>query len=209
MNFPCLDAAMLAGYVDGQLTEDERSEVENHMLDCDLCMETLAVSKTFLNEMNLADYETAAAGTGVGAVIENVKKKIDSFYGWVSELAPPAWFMEFSPSAVRSSVSAEPSRAAVLVTRRMGDLQAEMYVQKSRMDAAFMAVKVTTGRKNAQNVCLTLAREEGGLQARYVTRDYEVFDNLGFGAYRLIVEQNADEKGAYLFHIDEEGFHEK
>ncbi len=209
MTFPCLDVAMLAGYVDGQLTEDERSEVEDHMMDCDLCMEALAVSKTLINEMDLAAYETAAARNVVSAVIENVKKKIDSFYGWVADLASPAWFMEFAPSAVRSSPSAEQTRAAVLVTRRMGNLQAEMYVQKSRMDAAFMAVKVTTGRKNAQNVCLTLAREEGGLQARYVTRDYEVFDNLGFGTYNLIVEQNADEKGAYMFHIDEEGFHEK
>jgi anti-sigma factor RsiW len=199
---------MLAGYVDGQLTQAEEAEVVEHMLSCDLCMETLAVSKTMLSEMDLTAYDTPAAREVVSAVIDRVKKKIDSFYGWVAELTPPAWFLGFAPSAVRSSVSAEPTRAAVLVTRRMGPLQAEMYVQKSRMDAAFMAVKVTTGRKNARNVCLTLAREGGGLQARYVTRDYEVFENLGFGEYHLIVEQNADEKGTYTFHIDEEGFHE-
>lgn len=209
MEFPCLDAAMLAGYVDDQLTEEERAEVERHVMACDLCMEALAVSKTLLNEMDLDAWETGAARSRVDAVIENVKNKIDSFYRWASDLAPPAWFATFSPAAVRSSASTEPTRAAVLVTRRMGDLQAEMYVQKSRMDAAFMAVKVTAGRKNAQNVCLTLAKKEGGLQARYATRDYEVFDNLGFGTYNLIVEQNADEKGSYLFHIDEEGFHEK
>jgi hypothetical protein len=208
MNSPCLDVAMLAGYVDGQLTEAEAAEVVAHMLSCDLCMETLAVSKTMLSEMDLTAYDTPAAREVVSAVIDSVKKKLDSFYGWVTELAPPAWFLGFAPSAVRSSVSAEPTRAAVLVTRRMGPLQAEMYVQKSRMDAAFMAVKVTTGRKNAQNVCLTLAREGGGLQARYVTRDYEVFENLGFGEYHLVVEQNADEKGSYTFYIDEEGFHE-
>lgn len=208
MSSPCLDGVMLAGYVDGQLTETQRAEVADHMMACDACMETLAMAKTLLNEMDLTAYEAPAAREVVRSVIDRVKKKIDSFYGWASELAPPAWFAGFAPSAVRSSVSAEPTRAAVLVTRRMGRLQTEMYVQKSRMDAAFMAVKVTTGRKNAQNVCLTLAREGGGLQARYVTRDYEVFENLGFGSYNLIVEQNADEKGSYTFHIDEEGFHE-
>ncbi len=209
MNSPCLDAAAIAGYVDDQLTEIERSEAADHLAACDRCMETLAVSKMVLSEMDMAAYEIPAAGDVVTVVIESVKKKIDSFHGWVSELTPPVWFMGLAASAVRSSVSAEPARAAVLVTRRMGRLQTEMYVQKSRLDAAFMAVKVTAGRKNAQNVCLTLAREGGGLQARYATRDYEVFDNLGFGTYHLVVEQNADEKGTYRFHIDEEGFHEK
>lgn len=208
MNFTCPDAAIIAGYVDGQLTETEKRQVEAHLPECDLCLETLAVSKTLLTEMVLTDYAAPAPAGVAVAVIESVKKKIDSLYKWMADLAPPAWFMGMAPSTVRSSAIAEDHRAAVLVTRRMGRLQTEMFIQKSRLDTAFMAVKVTAGRKNAQNVCLTLAKEGGRLQARYATRDYEVFNNLDFGSYHLTVEQNADEKGTYRFHLDEEGFHE-
>jgi len=209
MNSSCLDAAIIAGFIAGQLTESERAEAADHLLACDRCMETLAASKMLLNEMDSAEYEVPAAKDVVAVVLERVKKHMDSLYRWVAELSPPAWFGGAASATVRSSAAAPSARPAVLVTRRMGSLQTEMFVQKSRMDAAFMAVKVTTGRKNAQNVCLTLAREGGGLQARYATRDYEVFDNLGFGAYQLIVEQNADAKGTYAFCIDEDGFHEK
>lgn len=211
MKSGCFDITTLAEYIDAQLSAPEKTEVEAHLAECDECMETFAVSKRILADMDLTEQTAPAPLAVITEVLSGVRRKAKSLIRWATDLRPPVWFMAPALSPVRSGAAppAESAPDALLTGRKLDDLYAELYVQKRKADRSMMAIRVMRGRRPAQNVSITLSRDGGSSMARFLNKEYEVFDRLLPGSYLLRLEQDACLKGVYRFELDDEGFHER
>jgi len=208
MKSDCTDVAMLARYIDGNLSEPEKNEMEKHLLACDECMEEFVMAKKLLNNIDFTEYEPGPADI-VQSVLGKVKEKIKNIIKWVTDdLTPPVWMLQYNISPVRSGVEFHTVSSA-FVKKRMGELKTEMYIQKSKADKICVWIKVFKGRKDAKSVSLTLTKEGGRPLARFLNEGYEFFDKLNFGTYALVLEQQTHEKGVFLFQIDDKGIYEK
>lgn len=207
MKSQCLDTDMLFSYIEKRLPDQEKDQVERHFLKCDECLEEFALAKTLVNTTDLTGYEPAPASV-VRTVLSDIREKLEKLVKWVAELPPPEWLMNYGASPVRSVIQSDtvPTTASVLIRKDVDDLQAEMYIQKTKLDRVCIWIKVSKGKKSAKNVSLTLKREGGRSLARFLTADYEFFDKLSFGTYALVLEQNTRKKGDFLFQIDDKGF---
>lgn len=209
MKSQCLDADMLFSYIEGRLPDQKKNLMERHLLECDECLEEFALAKTVVNSIDLTGYEPAPENI-VSTVLNSIREKVENLVRWITEMPPPEWLLNYAASPVRSGASQETAQtASVLVRKKIDDLHAELYIQKTKNDKVCVWIKVSKGRKSAKNVSLTLTKEGGRPLARFLTADYEFFDKLGFGTYALVLEQNAKKKGNCLFQIDEKGFYEK
>ncbi|MCP4349374.1 MAG: hypothetical protein GY795_28170 [Desulfobacterales bacterium] len=202
----CMDADMLISYIEKRLPEQKKDLMEEHLLECDECLEEFALAKTLVNTIDLVGYEPASEAV-VRNVLNSIREKIENLVRWITELPPPEWLLNYGASPVRSGRSeATSTTASVLVRKKVDDLQAEMYIQKTKPDKVCIWIKVSKGRRTAKNVSLTLTKDGGRPLARFLTTDYEFFDKLSFGTYALVLEQNARKKGDLLFQIDDKGF---
>ncbi len=206
----CLDADMLISYIEKRLPDQKKDLMERHFLECDECLEEFALAKTLVNTVDLTGYQPAPEDV-VRTVLNSIREKLENLVRWITELPPPEWLLNYGASPVRSGGRSDtmPSTASVLVRKKVDDLQAEMYIQKTKSDKVCIWIKVSKGRRSAKNVSLTLTREGGRPLARFLTTDYEFFEKLSFGTYALVLEQNAKKKGDCLFQIDDKGFYEK
>ena len=200
----CLEPERIAQYLDGVLSDKERIAVERHLAECDECLELFVMSKAMIVDLN--SIVKAPAGI-VSEVLARIKSQIGRFFEWVDNLPPPEWIMQYSVSPVRSISSV--SVGAVALEKKFADLATQLYIQQAEPEKVCIWIKVEKGDKTAKNVSLTLKKEGGRPLARFLTRDYEFFEKLRYGSYALVLEQDAEEKGTYLFTIDKEGFHEK
>lgn len=209
MKSPCIDADTLTRHIDGRLADGEKEMVETHLAECDACLEEFVMAKTILSEIDLTGYAPGAAEIA-RTCLADVRQKIGKLVEWLAGLGPPEWMLGYQASPVRSqdSETFAPSDS-LFVKKNLGELRAEMFIEKSETDLACMSVKVFAGERAAKNVSLTLKREGGRAMARFLARDYESFDKLCFGTYHLCVEHNSLGKGAWLFKIDGKGFHER
>ncbi len=209
MSTECLQPDVISGYIDGRLSAAAAEAVETHLLACDDCLEELALAGVVVAEFEKTAREPAP-GTVVQGLLEKIRGKMESFFQWSRELAPPDWMLSYGTAAVRGSRQAGLSVGSVFVRKGMDDLQTEMFLTRTRDDNVSISVKVFEGGKDASNVCLTLLRNGKSPLARFMNRKrYEVFDKLHYGTYNLILEQKAKRKGNFLFQIDGNGFYEK
>lgn len=140
-----------------------------------------------------------------------VRKKIGKLR-WFPDLQPPEWISGYALSLARSPArsKAPASCGSVLIKKEMDDLLTEMYLEKSGDDNLCIWINVLKENKIAKQVFLTLERkgEHPFSRSRTLAGGFQVFDKLSFGTYHLTLEQNDQEKGNYLFEIDDDGFYE-
>lgn len=226
MTNKCLDLDILAAYIDGSLTDDEKEAVEAHIASCDECMEEFVLATLLLNDEELSEeYEPdtqISVQTVLQAAGDKIKAKISD---WLAKLSPPEWLvLQNSVSPARASTDSADAASSIFVRKSINELQTEMYIEKNEdsvcADHWQLWIKVFKNKEMAKNVSLTLVREGGMPFARFLNRDYVLFDRQPYGSYSLTVEQNTSdfksekkehlEKNVpYRFEINETGFYEK
>ncbi len=210
MKNDCLEIDMLSAYLEKRLSRDERDRVEAHLADCEACLEEVATATAALAEadrMRNTPAPMAAAQAALKTIGERIGQTAARLIEWVEGLAPPVWMRTYALQPVRSSAAG--CAGSVLVRKQLNGLVMEMFVQKDSPEKVSMWVNVFDRKNSAKNVCLTLFRRGGSPQARFLNRDYEMFEKLSFGEYKLVVEQNTHQKGCYTFQVDAEGFYER
>lgn len=209
MKSTCMEIDVLAGYIEGRLSDKDRDRIEEHLSECDTCLEELVIADTLLKNHDLIECEPVSEEVALSALKGlNIPKELKKFYAWITKVLVPdsAWQSAFA--TVRKSDAAS-SVDYISIKKDMNDLHVEMYIEKTEDDKAMVRVRVHKDNISARNVRLTLIRQGGVIVSRFLKEDYVLFEELPFGSYRFVVEQDALEKGEYLFKINEAGLNEE
>lgn len=221
MQSECIDFDTVVSYVAGDLPNNERDRLAEHISKCDNCMENIA-SAIKIMEDNYLDAWEPMPEKDARIVVEKVDRNLlrlspepsslrekavkKRFLKWVSGLTP-----DFS---LQYGFARAPSLNGAAVTdhirteKMFDDLHADVFMEKE-MDKFCIQIKVYKDNKRVKNVRFTLTRRGAGSVSRLSSDGYQLFEGLLFGSYELALAQNLLEKGNYFFEINEEGINEQ
>ncbi len=201
MKSSCMELDVLAMYIKGSLSEQETDRFEEHLSECDVCLEEFVIANKHVRDKDLSEWEPVPEEDAL-SVLEKVNNKIKKFYKWVTAL-PSELALNPDFALVRSDTLSPTDY--VRLGKNMDDLQTDMYVEKTADNKVCIHARVHKENAIAKNVRLTFTGQENSIVSRLLKGDYELFENLSFGSYRLTVAQNAIEKGNHVFEISEQG----
>lgn len=206
----CIDEYRLNRYIRRRLSREDMDAVEKHLLECDECLDDLVLAKAMMRDLDSVEWEPASE-SAVHRIFETIRRGLKQVMKWIPDLTPPMWLLAPAASPVRSHAHESPQthRDAVLLEKEFNSFFAEMYIEKIRPDTVTLSVRITVNHDRPKNVTISLISDSGKLASRFLHNDFEVFDDLMFGNYQLILKQNAEVKYEYYFAVDHEGFREK
>lgn len=208
MKSACIDIYMLARYIEGRLSDEQKETMEEHFSVCDRCRKELVSAYCLVKESDMSEWEPAS-DQEVRSVLNylnhpNHPNNSDWFkevFEWITEKLPPGTQLQ-TGYAVRE-LGKGLSLEHIELSRKIGESEVHMYIEKTDDSKVNIRARVLKENAREQNVRLTLTRKGGGTVSRPMKRDYALFEELPFGLYRLSLKQNALEKGTCLINISE------
>ncbi|MCP4683361.1 MAG: zf-HC2 domain-containing protein [Desulfobacterales bacterium] len=209
MKSSCMDIEQLDAYIRQRLPDEERDRMEEHLSRCDACLEEFVIGTTLLRDVKLSEWDQASEEEARSLLNGlHLPEKLKTFYAWTKRVIPDL-VLQPDPAFVRNGENAPARTEYILLNKDFNDLHAEMCLEKIRNSQFSIRTKVLKNTQTVKNVRLTLLREGGAVSSRPLKGLHERFKNLPYGQYRLILAQDAVDKGEYCFKIDDGGLDEK
>ena len=199
----CPGEDTLGGYIEGSLAADRKAEVERHLAGCGDCEASLQTVR--------------APGTpGAGAWFENVPVRLLR-----SVLSLPAEQRTPFDIAVRCAVDTlkvlscssrmrvtapvpafgtlragkTPSPTVVVFSRTLGGKEFEVWIEKVAEGACNIQVVQKGNGQSGSVLRAELLGEGRELMSAAFSREYVLFEDVGFGAYAIRIRKNAQPLG--------------
>lgn len=219
MKRSCPDEETLAAYVDGLLSQMERTRVEEHILACDLCLEEFVVAGSYAGGEHGSGPVPAPVGLS-DAAVRLINRQNDRWYRslwfkakrlfgalWQSN---PAHYLVGSGTGWQMSTVRGVRKAGfaelVHIHRSLDGLEADVEVERTGPRRAQIRVRLPGGDEdNKRLVRVTLDRDGREIWSSLLKGGDLVFEDLEFGRYTLIFSRNGKTMDAYPFEIRETG----
>ena len=216
MNGSCPDEERLADFLEGRLSEEERSQTEEHLAGCRGCLEALVIVNTLTRGAGERELEPVPA-----AVTERAVSRVTSRFPVTSdspaqesrpslrdlgarmiEVLSSRWFGEGCPAPVRSSqiVSSE-DRVRVRVPFKQ--IETEIEVEKARAGTATIRVRLVEKGASGRALRVTLKQGDREVTSQLLEGSSVLFEDIPFGHYGVSLTEDGKILGTYLFEIKE------
>ncbi len=204
----CIDMETLAAYIGGSLSIEDREQMEKHLSVCDDCRKDFVIANILLKDRKLSGKPVSQEKAR--SVWHNIKEKITTTCEWTrAAISDPTLQRCFSFFGAALSPARESGPASsvdyIQQARIIGDMEAEMYIQKTGNNIASLKLRIHKESEKPANIRVTLRREGKLVKSIPLTGDYTAFESLSFGNYCLILGQDGEEKGDCFFEISEKG----
>ncbi len=205
----CVDEEKIAMHIAGSLSVEEGDRLFEHIAECGACREMFAVANKTVRDGYEGEPVTEIEAQSILKAInkkmrpsENVGKKIGKFFRWITP--SPETFMNPAYAGIRSDTAS--SVDFICLNPKVSGLETELSGERISSDRVSIHARVLENERAARNVRLTFEKKGNRrMISRLLKDDYEVFENMSLGAYKLSLMRNAKEKGVYSFEIDDNG----
>jgi hypothetical protein len=214
MKTSCPDEEMLVDYLEGRLSEKDRSLVEEHLSDCQTCLESLVITRDIAKEADRFELEpvpnkitesavrlvTGQAAVSRSAFAEKLQTSVKDAVSRISDTFQfPAWG-GFQPVLVRGS-KVKASEDLICVKVSFEGIETQIEVEKAGDNKALIRVKVQKRGEQGKALRVTLKEVDREIASYVLEETYVVFEDIPFGHYSISLAENGVELGAYLFEI--------
>lgn len=216
MTIPCPGEEKLVDYIEGRLSEQDRSQVEEHLADCPICLEGFVVMNSMVRDKDR--FESDPVPTEVteaafhlisgrttksrGSLIEKMKRSIADLESSILDLFRLKSLLKWQPASIRGSKTAV-SEDLVFLRVPIGQIETEIEIEKTALGKALIRVRLHEAIKPAKRMRVTLKRGEREMASDLLDRDYVLFEDIPFGRYSLSLAGNGEQLGVYRFEIRE------
>jgi|GEM_PF-1042754 len=216
MTKPCPDEETLVDYIEGRLSEEDRSQVEEHLSDCPICLESFVVTQSMLRERDR--FESVAVPTEVtetavnlvsgqktlspGYLMEKAKRSIAGLGSdMLNRLGVRPWARwQFAPIRGSKTVTSED---LVSLKVPIGEIETEIEIEKTAPGKALIRVRMDRAAKLGKGIRVTLKRGEREMASDLLDRDCLLFEDIPFGHYSISLIKDGVKLGEYVFEIRE------
>ena len=213
----CPDEEMLADYLEGRLSDDEKSRLEKHVSQCDQCLEDMMISKNLVNETyqfeldQVPDRVTKGVlhmledhgGQSWHAISIKLKRFFNNLSSSLSDYLGPIPWGRFALAPIRGTKTVV-SDDLVQLRKTFKEIEADIEIEKKGPDSAHIRVRLTDRKKNEQGIRVTLRKGEREFASYLPGKSgYVFFEDIPFGQYSLDFDKDGAKLGTYPFIIKE------
>ena len=214
MKTPCPTDEMLADYVEGRLSNEERSQMEEHLSVCKNCLEELVVANSLVRggvpvhtdqapaevtnrAVHLVQRSNPALfgslSQRLGRFIEAFCSKVSHYWGWKE------WRLE----PIRGS-KIRVAQDVIFLRKTFRDLEAEIEVEKTAENRASIHVRLLQ-HGSGKITRVTLMKGEREVSSYLANGASVLFEDIPFGHYNLTFTVDSTVLGRYHFEVREAG----
>jgi len=217
MKTACPDEETLVNYLEGRLSDNERTGMEKHLSGCDTCLEEFIVARNLERSVKELQLDPVPAGvtkaafdminsqplTPSGLIIERVKRPIEDLYAWLADLFSPALWRGWRFAQIRGSRK-EVYKDLIRLRKTFGEIEVEIEIEKKGENKALIRVRLAKDSRNKEeDVRATLKKGNREISSNLLNKGYAVFEDIPFGHYSIIFSGDGVILGEYLFKIKE------
>lgn len=215
MTSPCIDFDMLVQYFGGSLSDREMANVMEHIRACPECMEKFASASNIMGNDKLKDWEPASEKEAQNALnllnlpknepgrriprspLERIGRVLNPVRTFFASSSPSPL-----PALVRSDTDTSPDFHSL--TQNFANFQIRISLEQKREHLASIQIRLSHPR-NTEHLGFILKRNGKTVRACVLRENHADFEDLPFGHYQLVLEQDGSEKGHLCFEIRESG----
>ena len=216
MRKPCPDEEKLAAYLEGRLSDEDRSVLEEHVSDCQLCLEGLVVTNDLVRDRGkfnvdpVPDEVTKATVNLVtsqrvissDSLIEKLKRSVKNLGSRMSDILHLRPWGRWQLASIRGSKTVA-SEDLVCVRVPFKEIETEIEIEKTGASKAYIRVKLLDAVKCRKALRVTLKKGEREIASCLFDRAYVLFEDIPFGHYGITLAEDGVGVGTYLFEIRE------
>jgi hypothetical protein len=216
MNKPCPDEEKLLDYLEGRLAEEDRFEVEEHLSDCQTCLDALVITTGMVRDEDRLELDpvpaevtesavqlvTSQCTKSCGALMEKVERSIRNTFSKISDSLPLGPWAGWQPVPIRGSKKVA-SDDLVCLRVPFKDIDTEIEIEKTGNNKAHIRVKLHEASKHREGVRVTLKAGEREIASCLSEEGSVLFEDIPFGHYSISLAKDGLGSGTYLFEIKE------
>lgn len=214
MKTKCPDEERLADYLEGCLSEKERSHVEEHLAGCEICLERLAVTSRLeqdrdrfeldpvSNEVTEAVVRLVTSRTTMtqDSLMKKLKESVNNIGSSISDVLCPRQKQGWRPAAVRGSKTVV-SDDFVCLKVSFGEIETEIEIEKTGSSSAHIRVKPHKTGKYRRVLRITLKQGKREVASYLLDGLYVLFEDIPFGHYSISLAKKGVSLGTYFFEV--------
>lgn len=218
MKKKCPDTEVIGDYVEGNLSEEEMSRMQEHFSECEMCMDLMIVANDLMYHTD--DLELGAVPKGVTEaarrkVSQQKKARVEQFAEAVEKTVTDltekvADFFQLVPwGTAQLQVVRDAARPAkkdlVFLKKGFGSFDIRMEVEKIGAEECDIRI-VFQGEKDITVGIRAILNRSGREMASSLIQDNEVlFESIPFGRYYLTFTKDRRELGSMDLEISNKG----
>jgi len=216
MNKSCPDEEKLLDYLEGRLAEEDRFEVEEHLSDCQTCLDALVITTAMVKDEDRLALDrvpaevtesavqlvTSQCTKSCGALMEKIERSIKETFSKISDSLQLGPWARWQPVPIRGSRKAA-SDDLVCLRVPFKDIDTEIEIEKTGGNKAHVRVKLHEASKHREGVRVTLKAGEREIASCLFEDGSVLFEDIPFGHYSISLAKDGLQFGTYLFEIKE------
>lgn len=216
MRIRCPDEERLADYAEGNLSEKDRSQLEEHLADCQICLEGLLIAENLEHRQDLFELDPVPAAVTEAAVclvtgqhalshgssIERFKRSVRNIVSRVSDTLHVGLWARWHLAPIRGSKTVA-SEDLVCLRVPFMKIETELEIEKTGDDRAHIRVKLPEAYRYKKTARVTLKKGEREVASYLSGGAYVLFEDIPFGHYGISLDEDGVRLGTYLFEIKE------
>lgn len=205
----CPGEEIIADYLEGRLSAEDKEAMDVHLSECQLCLEELVIAGKAIRDAAEAPpvpsgvTEAAVrlvAGRTTGVAEKGLKESIATCMEKISDCFRYSLPWRWQHATIRSS-KVESAPDLVVIKKVFKEIEAEIEIEKTGEDKAHIRVKAGGREKNGIRV--TLKKGEREISSQLLSGGYAFFEDIPYGRYEIVFSANGSELGSYTFEIRE------
>ncbi|ETR67204.1 MAG: hypothetical protein OMM_05260 [Candidatus Magnetoglobus multicellularis str. Araruama] len=227
MSNTCIDMDMFTAYFGKYISRKERNRVENHLANCNECMNLFAIAAETLLDPEIYEYDPICK-TKANDLWKSIRQRMKHFFQWSRNQSPPQWTYNACPSfqpipvMVRAddsiieseSIAQEKSLPkspvdCVYIEKDVDPFKVEIFAEHTRENSITCKIRVHTASQSSDDIFVYLERKDKGITAKPFINEYVLFENLPYDNYVIILEQEHLNKAYAEIEINQNGIHWK
>ena len=212
----CPDNERLGDYIESRLSEEDRSDLENHLSTCEMCLEELVITNNivarkdpFKLELPPPEVTDASVKLLTGRKLLPTSILLDYankfFRKLGSYIVNSNWVWpwgRWNSTPVRGyKVAVNEDYSCLEVS--FNNLKTTIEIEKIGMNKANIRLRLIKAIKNPKSIRITLKNGDREVASHLLDSNYVLFEEIPFGYYRISLAENNETIGTYSFEIKE------
>ena len=215
MDKPCPDEEMIADYIEGRLSDNQKYVMEQHLSDCDRCLMDFQVDRNLFYELDTNELDDVPESVTQAAVdlvnrqnaISSVSKQdrlrqfVDGLYSKVYDSFIWTSLGQWRLAPIRGSRKVL-SEDIIRIKKAFKEIRTEIEIEKVSGNKTNIRVKLPKHNKVRSGIRVTLKRDKREILSHLIDdQGYVLFEDIPFGRYSLAFTRDGVELGIYRFDI--------